>query len=79
MLLQLAVSLLALLGCAGGIVGLAFVLTWQERGASVLERQRRLLTGVLPATGALVGLLLGLTLLLFIVWAPDGNHLLATQ
>ncbi|WP_157547522.1 hypothetical protein [Hymenobacter sp. DG25A] len=77
MLLQVAFSLLVLLACVGGIVLLAFMLTWQERGASAHERQRRLLTGVLPVAGGVVGILLGLFFLLMVVWSPGGTKLLA--
>ncbi|WP_303312545.1 hypothetical protein [Hymenobacter sp. BT730] len=77
MLLQVAFSLLVLLACVGGIILLASVLTWQERGASAHDRQQRLLTGVLPVAGGVVLILLGLFFLLMMAWSPRGTALLA--
>ena len=64
---QLALTLLGLLFCAGDIAALGFLLTWQERAATLALRRRRWVRGVMPATVVLLSLLLlALTQLMFL-------------
>lgn len=70
MLLNLALSLLALLSCGGGVVALAVVLTWQEHAATPDVRWRRLVYLVLPVTVLVAGLMLGSLTLVFRYWTP---------
>ncbi|UOR05609.1 hypothetical protein MUN82_00570 [Hymenobacter aerilatus] len=70
MLLNLVLSLLALLSCGGGVVVLAMVLTWQEHAATPDVRWRRLVYLVLPVTVLVAGLMLGSLTLVFRYWTP---------
>lgn len=70
MLLNLALSLLTLVCCVGGVILLAGVLTWQERAPTPTLRQRLLLYLVLPATVGVVATILGALALLFYYWTP---------
>ncbi|MCR5888846.1 hypothetical protein LRS06_13945 [Hymenobacter sp. J193] len=72
MLLQLFLSLLALLVAIGDIAALAMLLSWQESTAAQPDHRYRLLTTVVPGVGALLLLLLGLLFGLFILWSPAG-------
>lgn len=64
---QFAFTLLGLLFCVGDIAALGFLLTWQERAATLALRRRRWVRGVLPATVVLLSLLLlALTQLMFL-------------
>ena len=64
---QFAFTLLGLLFCAGDIAALGFLLTWQERAATLALRRRRWVRGVMPATVVLLSLLLlALTQLMFL-------------
>lgn len=64
---QFAFTLLGLLFCVGDIAALGFLLTWQERAATLASRRRRWVRGVLPATVVLLSLLLlALTQLMFL-------------
>lgn len=64
---QFFLTLLGVLFCADNLAALGFVLSWQARGASPDERRSRWLRGVLPATVALLGLLL-LALVQMLLW-----------
>lgn len=77
MLLQLALTVLALLVCVGDVAALAFLLSWQEHAANPISRRQRLLTGVLPASCLLLLLLLGAVFFLMMLWSPQGAELLA--
>lgn len=77
MLLQLGLSVLALLLCAGGVGALALVLTWRERAASPDVRRARLLLLVLPVGAVVLGVVLGALTLLLLLWAPGGAEVLA--
>ncbi|QIX60802.1 hypothetical protein HER32_06270 [Hymenobacter sp. BT18] len=59
MFLQFALTLVGLLVCAGDIVALATLLTWQERAADPGSRRQRLLTGVVPLSSVLLLLYTG--------------------
>ena len=68
---QLALTLLGLLFCVGDIAALGFLLTWQERAATLALRRRRWVRGVLPATAVLLSsLLLALTQLM-LLWSEQ--------
>ena len=68
---QLALTLLGLLFCVGDIAALGFLLTWQERAATLSLRRRRWVRGVLPATAVLLSsLLLALTQLM-LLWSEQ--------
>lgn len=77
MLLQLALTVVALLVCVGDVAALAFLLSWQEHAADPVSRRQRLLTGVLPASCLLLLLLLGAVFSLMMLWSPQGAALLA--
>ena len=66
---QIALTLLGLLFCVGDVAVLGLVLTWQERAASPAARRQRLVRGVLPATVALLGLLLLAFTQLMLLWS----------
>ncbi|TYZ06758.1 hypothetical protein FY528_16995 [Hymenobacter lutimineralis] len=78
MFLQFALTLVGLLVCAGDIVALATLLTWQERAADPGSRRQRLLTGVVPLSSVLLLLLLGLMFFLLVLWSPEGGSKLAS-
>ena len=68
---QLALTLLGLLFCVGDIAALGFLLTWQERAATLALRRRRWVRGVLPVTAVLLSsLLLALTQLM-LLWSEQ--------
>ena len=68
---QLVLTLLGLLFCVGDIAALGFLLTWQERAATLALRRRRWVRGVLPATAVLLSsLLLALTQLM-LLWSEQ--------
>ncbi|TYZ06756.1 hypothetical protein FY528_16985 [Hymenobacter lutimineralis] len=71
MLLQLFLTLLALLMAMGSIAALAMLLSWQETTAS--DCRIRLLTTVVPGVSALLLFLLGLAFGLFVLWSPAGE------
>lgn len=73
MLLQLFLTLLALLMAMGSIAALAMLLSWQETTASQPDYHIRLLTTVVPGVSALLLFLLGLTFGLFVLWSPAGE------
>jgi|GEM_PF-2004733 len=77
MLVQLPLTLVALLICAGDVAALATLLTWQERAADPDSRRLRLLRGVLPGTSVLLLVLLGMVFSLMMLWSPQGAELLA--
>ena len=77
MLLQLSLTLVALLICAGAVAALAVLLTWQERAADPDSRRQRLLRAVLPATSVLLLVLLGVVFSLMMLWSPQGAEALA--
>jgi uncharacterized membrane protein YidH (DUF202 family) len=77
MLIQLSLTFVALLICAGDVAALATLLTWQERAADLDSRRQRLLCGVLPATSVLLLVLLGIVFSLMMLWSPQGAELLA--
>lgn len=68
---QLVLTLLGVLFCVGDVALLGFLLTWQERAASPDARWRRLVRGVLPATVALLGLLLLALTQLMLLWSKQ--------
>lgn len=70
-LAQVGLTLGGILLCAACIGALAVLLTWRERAASAPERWRRLILVVLPASGALLGLLLWTLLHVMLLW---GQH-----
>lgn len=72
MLLQLSLSIVALLICAGDVVALAGLLAWQERAADPDSRRLRLVRAVLPATSVLLLVLLGVVFSLMMLWSPQG-------
>jgi len=76
---QVALTLLGLLFCLGEVVMLGFLLTWQERSASPDARWRRLVRGVLPATVALLGLLLLAFTQLMLLWSKQQNRLFVAK
>ncbi|SHK57730.1 hypothetical protein [Hymenobacter psychrotolerans] len=78
MLLQLSLTLLGLLICAGDVAALAGLLTWQERAADPDSRRQRLLRAVLPATSVLLLVLLGIVFSLMMLWSPQGAEALAS-
>ncbi|MBD2714686.1 hypothetical protein KBK19_06545 [Microvirga sp. STR05] len=78
MLLQLSLTLVALLICAGDVAALAVLLTWQERAADPDSRRQRLLRAVLPATSVLLLVLLGTIFSLMMLWSPQGAEALAS-
>ena len=78
MLLQLSLTLVALLICAGDVAALAVLLTWQERAADPDSRRQRLLRAVLPATSVLLLVLLGVVFSLMMLWSPQGAEALAS-
>lgn len=78
MLLQLSLTLLGLLICAGDVAALAVLLTWQERAADPDSRRQRLLRAVLPATSVLLLVLLGIVFSLMMLWSPQGASALAS-
>ena len=68
---QLVLTFLGLLFCVGDIAALGFLLTWQERAATLALRRRRWVRGVLPATAVLLSsLLLALTQLM-LLWSEQ--------
>ncbi|QIX60800.1 hypothetical protein HER32_06260 [Hymenobacter sp. BT18] len=73
MLLQLFLTLLALLMAMGSIAALAMLLSWQETTASQPDYRIRLLTTVVPGVSALLLFLLGLAFGLFVLWSPAGE------
>jgi len=77
MLLQLSLTVVGLLICAGDVAALAFLLSWQEHAADPDSRRQRLLKGVVPASCLLLLLLLGAVFSLMMLWSPQGAELLA--
>ena len=77
MLIQLSLTVVALLVCVGGVAALAFLLSWQDHAADPDSRRQRLLTGVLPASSVLLLMLLGAVFFLMMLWSPQGAELLA--
>ncbi|MCR5888844.1 hypothetical protein LRS06_13935 [Hymenobacter sp. J193] len=77
MLLQFSLTLGGLLMCAGDIVALAGLLTWQQRAPDPGTRRWRLLAGVMPLSTVLLLLLLGLLFSLMVLWSPEGATILA--
>ncbi len=77
MLLQLSLTIVALLICAGDVVALAGLLAWQERAADPDSRRLRLVRAVLPATSVLLLVLLGVVFSLLMLWSPQGAAALA--
>jgi uncharacterized membrane protein YidH (DUF202 family) len=78
MLLQLSLTVVALLICVGDVVALAGLLAWQERAADPDSRRYRLLRGVLPATSLLLLVLLGAVFSLMMLWSAQGAAALAS-
>ena len=68
---QLALTLLGLLFCVGDIAALGFLLTWQERAATLALRRRRWVRGVLPATAVLLSSLLLAFTQLMLLWSEQ--------
>jgi hypothetical protein len=66
---QFALTFLGILFCIGDVAALGLLLTWQERAPSPSARRQRLLRGVLPATVALLGLLLLAFTQLMLLWS----------
>lgn len=76
MLLQLSLTVVALLVCVGDVAALATLLTWQERAADPDSRRQRLLTGVLPISSLLLLVLLGALFSLMMLWSSQGAEAL---
>ena len=68
---QLVLTLLGLLFCVGDIAALGFLLTWQERAATLALRRRRWVRGVLPATAVLLSSLLLAFTQLMLLWSEQ--------
>lgn len=70
-LLQVGLSLLGLIWCAGSIAALAALLTWRERAATFVARTRRLLTVVLPCAALLLASVLWTLLHVMLLWGQS--------
>ena len=68
---QFALTFLGVLFCIGDVAALGLLLTWQERAPSPDVRWRRLVRGVLPATIALLALLLLAFTQLMLLWSQQ--------
>jgi hypothetical protein len=78
-LLQLGLSLLGLLWCAGSVAALAALLTWRERAATFAARSQRLLLVVLPCSALLLGSVLWALLHVMLLWGPNAPQPVAIR
>ena len=70
-ILQIGLSLLGVLWCAGSVALLAALLTWRERAATFVARSQRLLLVVLPGATVLLGSVLWVLLHVMLLWGPN--------
>lgn len=78
MVLQFALTGVALLLGIGDLTALAALLSWQDQAHMSTERRQRWLTKGLPAAGLLLALLLGLVVGVMLIWSPQGADRLAS-
>lgn len=67
-ILQIGLSLLGVLWCAGSVALLAALLTWRDRAATFVARSQRLLLVVLPGATVLLGSVLWVLLHVMLLW-----------
>ncbi|RSK45794.1 hypothetical protein [Hymenobacter perfusus] len=70
-ILQIGLSLLGVLWCAGSVAMLAALLTWRERAATFMARSQRLLLVVLPGAAVLLGSVLWVLLHVMLLWGQN--------